>query len=338
MTRIVVYPQGFSVRPSTAEEVVRFLSQNIDTNPSARGAGRAVEGEDPVKRIDQDPEEQFVKVAIYGVGGTGKTSFGVTAPGALFLLSERQGLPHIRSAAQRLGRPVPPVLFMDNLGDYRMVLRALIAGAVDKTAPFRVVDDKGTCFHEGPYPETVVVDSLTDACSLVRDEVYREAPPQKASDGLEKVTERHWAALRDRCEKLIRAFRNVPCHVIFLCGLDDKTTGEGDQQERFVSPSMPMRALPGFLCHSVNTMGVTTREVKATRDGEGNRDIDYGIRTTGPSFYLLKPYRPLKDQEVPDFASWVERLQAAGMSRSEKSDAIEKVLDAKSADAAKAGA
>jgi hypothetical protein len=75
---------------------------------------------------------------------------------------------------------------------------------------------------------------------------------------------------------------------------------------------MPMRALPGFLCHSVNTMGITTREVKADRDAEGDRQIVYGISTTGPAFYLLKPFRPLKDKEIPDFASWIERIQAAG--------------------------
>ncbi len=265
-----------------------------------------------MKRIDLDEDETYLKAAIYGGPGTGKTNIGVTAPEPLFLLSERQAKPHIREAARRLGKPMPPILFMEKLGDYRRVLRALIAGAVDRTQPLRVVTDGGVVEYEGPYPESVIVDSLTDACALVREEVYNEAPPEKAKDGLDKVTERHWAALRDRSEKLIRAFRNLPLHVLFICGLDDKTTGEGDQQERHVGPAFPMRAISPFLCHSVNVVGITTREIKQTRSDEGQREIEYGLVTTGPGYMTLKPFRPLRDKEAPDFASWVERIRDAG--------------------------
>lgn len=262
-----------------------------------------------MKEITNDRDERFIKAAIYGPPGTGKSSFGVTAPNPLILLSERQGIAHIRAAAARLGRSVPPVLFMESLADYRMVLRALMTGAGKPT--ITVANDKGTVFYTGPYPSTVVLDSLTDACRLVTDEVMLEAPPEKAKDGLDKVSERHWAAQRDRSEKLIRAFRNVPAHVLFLCLADDRTSGEGDQQTRSVTPALSMRALPGFLCAAVNVVGITTREIGKTRDETtGDRDIEFGIRTIGPSYFMLKPYRPLRDVEVPDFSSWVARLTA----------------------------
>lgn len=262
-----------------------------------------------MKEITNDREERFIKAAIYGPPGTGKTSFGVTSPNPLILLSERQGLPHIKAAAARLGIATPRTLFMDSLGDYRAVIRGLMGCAGKPT--LTIVNEKGAVLFTGAYPSTVVIDSLSDACRLVSEEVMADAPPQKASDGLDKVSERHWAALRDRSEKLIRAFRNVPAHVLFLCLADDKTTGEGDQQTRTVTPSLTMRALPGFLCASVNVVGITTREIGKDRDENGDRAIEFGVRTMGPSYFMLKPYRPLRDSEVPNFSSWVERLMAS---------------------------
>lgn len=266
-----------------------------------------------MKRLDQDADEAFLKVAVYGPPGTGKTSLGVTAPDPLILLSERQGMPHVRAAAARLGKAVPPVLFMQSLNDYRDVLRALIAGPHHETKTLRVTAKDGAVAFECPFPKTVVVDSLTDACALVREEVYSESPPEKAKDGLEKITERHWGALKDRCEKLVRAFRNVPAHVLFLAHADDRTVGEGDQAERMVTPMLPMRSLPSFLCGAVNLVGISTREIEQKKRAEdGNREIVFKVRTTAPSYFMLKPYRPLADVEEPDFTLWVNKLLAAG--------------------------
>lgn len=251
----------------------------------------------------------WIKVCAYGVPGTGKTSFGVSAPKPLILLSEHQALINVRDAATRLGRPMPVVLAMDSLEDYRDVIRAF-GGPRDR--PFRVASRDGSVAYEGEWPESVVLDSITDACELVEAEIRRESPPEKAKDGLERWTERHWAALRDRSEKLIRAFRDVPAHVVYLALSDDRTVGEGDEQQRVVQPALPMRALPAQLAAAVNVVGITSRKF-ADRGEDGQRVIEYEIRTVGPQHYMLKPYRPLRDIEVPDFSSWVERLRAASM-------------------------
>lgn len=254
-----------------------------------------------------DSAEAYVKAAIYGQPGTGKTSMGVTAPDPLFLLSERQGYTHIKKAARRLGIAVPDVLMMKSLDDYRAVVRAFHGV---RTEPFKVVETKTgkVLFERATWPQTLVVDSLTDACKLVDDEVKRDSPPRKASDGLDNVTERHWAALRDRCEKLIRTIRDLPVHVMFLCLADDRTVGEGDATERKVTPQLPMRALPGFLCSAVNVVGITTREITKERDENGDRKIIHAVRTVGPEAFMLKPCRPLRDVEAPNFSSWVRRI------------------------------
>lgn len=267
-------------------------------------------------RLDDREDEDHFKALIYGPPGTGKTGFGVSAPEPLILLSERQGMPHVRDAARRLGRPVPPVLFMQTLEDYRAVLRTLRAPkAADGS--FKVVGKDGAELLSLPrWPKTIVIDSLTDACRLVDEEVKRDAPPSKASDGLEKVTERHWAALRDRCEKLIRAFRDAPAHVLFLAHLDDRMMGEGDEAQRWVGPTLMMRALPSFVIGCVNVAAITTRTLGKrvdVKEGEEqpDRPIEFGLVTVGPGFFQLKPYRPLRDKEIPDFTDWIRRVRQA---------------------------
>lgn len=268
-------------------------------------------------RIDDRADEDHFKALIYGAPGTGKTSFGVSAPDPLILLSERQGMRHIRDAASRMGRPVPPVLYMQSLEDYRSVIRTLRAPrAADGS--FRVVGKDGAeILALDRWPQTIVIDSLTDACRLVDEEVKRDAPPQKASDGLDKVTERHWAALRDRCEKLIRAFRDSPTHVVFLAHVDDRLQGEGDEAQRWVGPSLIMRALPSFVIGAVNVAAITTRTIgkRDETDEDGERRIEYGIVTVGPGFMQLKPHRPLRDREVPDFSDWIARIRQSESAR-----------------------
>ncbi len=66
-----------------------------------------------MERLDTVEADQWINVGLYGPSGTGKTNFGVTASGlgpVLFLLSERQGMAHIREATKRLGCTLPRVL------------------------------------------------------------------------------------------------------------------------------------------------------------------------------------------------------------------------------------
>lgn len=265
-----------------------------------------------MKRIDDKPEENYLKFGVYGDPGTGKTTAGVSAPNPLILLSERQGLPHIKKAAARLERPVPPVLFMEDIEDYRNVLRALNG---DKEKSFMVVDGNGEVqFRMDTWPETVVIDSLTDACRLVEEEVHLQAPLEKGKDGLPKISMRHWGTLKTRCENLIRAFRNVPLHVVFLCLEDNREIGEGSQKERQVGPQLATRSLAAMLGQSVNVIGRTLRasKIRETEDGKMETVYRFGIQTTGPEYMLTKPYKPyLEDIEKPDLSAWIEKIHAS---------------------------
>jgi len=264
-------------------------------------------------------EAVHVKALIYGKPGTGKTTMGVSAPKPLILLSERQGMTHVRQAAAMIGRQPVGVLFMDGIEDYRCVLRTLALATQQpalRDGPFVVKDAHGSILFESEtWPETVVIDSLTDVCRLIDAQILLESPPKLGKDNLPVNSERYWSVLRDRCEKFIRSFRDIDFHVLYLCLEDDKTIGEGDEAERKVGPALPMRALPDTVAAAVNVVGVMARRIRQRANPDGTRSeeaaIDYLVRTVGPQWYLLKPYRPLLDLEQPDFSSWVARIVAS---------------------------
>lgn len=261
-----------------------------------------------MKAIDltDSNEPRELKALIYGRPGTGKTGFGVSAPRPLILLNERQAIPHIRAAAKRLGVPMPAVLLIESLQDYRNVLRALQG---DRSKPFVVLNEAGeVVLRLEQWPLSVVLDSLTEACDLVTKEIREQSPPRTGKDGLPIDSERFWNVLKDRTTKLIRSFRDVPLNVLFLCLLEDKEIGEGDEKSRWVGPRLSMRAFPDVVAAAVNVVGVTYRRRLEKVDAGGDRVLEYGIATTGPTYMELKPYRPLRDYEVMNFSSWCARI------------------------------
>lgn len=261
-----------------------------------------------MKAIDLSDESDTkeLKALVYGRPGTGKTSFGVSAPRPLILLNERQAVPHIRGAARRLGVPMPAVLYIESLEDYRNVLRGLHG---DKGRPFVVMNQEGAVVLQlEQWPLSVVLDSATEMCDLVSKEIRELSPQKSGKDGLPIDSERYWNVFSDRTIKLIRAFRDVPLNILFLCLLADKEVGEGDEKSRWVGPRMAMRAFPDALAAAVNVVGVTYRRRLEALDANGDRKLEYGIATTGQAYMELKPYRPLRDHEVMNFASWCQRI------------------------------
>lgn len=249
----------------------------------------------------------WLKALIYGEPGSGKTNFGVSAPNPLILLSERQAVANVRDAAKRMGRPRPHTLVMETLDDYRHVLKALHG---DQSKPFVVLDNDGSKVLElESWPDTIVLDSITDIADMVSKEIREQSPQKTGKDGLPVDSERYWNVLSDRTAKLVRAFRDVPRHVLFLALLADKEIGEGDEKSRWVGPQMPMKALPNVLMAAVNVVGITYRRRSVTADPKTKqRPMVYGIATTGPDHMKVKPYPPLRDSEVTDFSSWVKRI------------------------------
>ncbi len=279
-------------------------------------------------RLDTSEDPEWFSATVYGKSGSGKTSLGVTAPRPLILLTERQGMLSIRQTAKRRGVPVPPVIFAETLDDCRNVLRALRG---PRTEPFRVLqavhgldkqvekDETGKAKREvvfelpvEAWPETIVIDSVTDLMRLVENEIRAQSPPKTGKDGLPVDSERYWNVLGDRAKLVLHGFRDAAVHKLFLCQEDDRETGEGEDKRRSLGPAMPMRKLPALLSGAGNlTAYCYRREVRERREGEKDPAVKviYGVMTTGPEFMLLKPCRPLRDVEVADFGLWVKAVR-----------------------------
>lgn len=250
---------------------------------------------------------RLLKALVYGKSGSGKTHLGVTAPDPVVLLSERQGFETIRDAAARLGRPLPPTFWVRSVDDLREALRIL---GTSKAPLEHMQQHFGSADEQDeplPYatPQTVVLDSMTDIAQLVSDDIDRIAPPRKGKDGLPVKAERYWGVLGDRMHGLIRAFRDLPYHVLFLALLDDRTVGEGEEAARQVGPMMPMRKMPAMLESAVNAVGVAS--VKQVPVKGQDVELQHGVTFAAPDWIMTKPLRPLRDREVADFGDWVQR-------------------------------
>lgn len=284
-----------------------------------------------MQRLDTSEAPEWFAATVYGKSGSGKTSLAVTAPRPLVLLTERQGMLSIRQTAKRLGVPVPATIFIESLDDCRAVLRALRG---PRTEPFRVLmtvydgdgapvkdPDTGKVKREltfelpvEAWPETVVIDTVTDLMRLVENEIRSQSPQKTGKDGLPVDSERYWNVLGDRAKLVLYGFRDAPVHKLFLCQEDDRETGEGDEKRRSLGPAMPMRKLPALLSGAGNlTAYAYRREVRERKEGEKEPTVRvrYGVMTTGPEFMLLKPCRPLRDVEVADYGLWIKAVHGA---------------------------
>jgi len=268
-----------------------------------------------MRRLDTGGGAVYFSATVYGKSGSGKSSLGVTAPKPLILLSESQAEVPIRQAAARRGVPVPPILFMESLDDCRAVLRALRS---PKDQPFRVFENQAVTagaprrlLYELPeWPETVVIDTVTDICRLIVEEIREQSPPRPGKDGLPVDSERYWNVLGDRCSNLILGFRDAPVHKLFLCAEDDRWDGEGDERRRNLGPSLPMRKLPAVLSGAgVFTAYAYRRE---SRDPKTKQvAITHGVMSAGPEFMLLKSCPPIRQIEAPDFGLWVRQVRGS---------------------------
>lgn len=243
-------------------------------------------------RTVTEDEKQWLKVAIYGQPGVGKSSLGVTAPRPMFLLSELQGVLHIRQAAARLGCPVPPILLMSELADYHAVLRALNG---DRNAPFSLLDAAtGATLYQGEWPETIVIDSLTDAGRLFA------SGDKKEKDGFKR-----WEIITERLQNLIVAFRNAPVHVVFLCLAEDRMNGQENETFRSIAPDLPTKRLGPFLASTCNIVGYANRR-EVMKDGVAH--MAYGVMFSGPEMYLLKTTEGLRPREPSNVTRWLQAL------------------------------
>lgn len=259
---------------------------------------------------------EWLNALVTGDSGTGKTAFASSAPKALYLAFEQQAKVVVRKHQRMSGvGSCIGILFPETAADLRAVVRAF-RGPRDEA--FRVVDQQTgeIVFESEDWPLTLVIDSVTDAVKLIRDEIDARVPLQIASDGFYDRNMRRRGTYREESEKMFRAVRDLPCHVLWLAILEEGVDEASDgSKRRYAGPSLLAKTHRSALMQTTNIAGVSRRRIHPPKhDDEGVEvepaHIEYGIQLVGPSYLPLKEYRPLGDFEDPNFSDWLERIFA----------------------------
>lgn len=254
------------------------------------------------------------KFAFWGPPGTGKTWIGIRGiPPVIYLTSERQGMEHVRGAARYYEMDLPHVLFMESLDDYKTILKAFNG---KKDQPFEIRSN-GELILSTEWPNTVIIDSLTDALNKIKLKIINESPPDVNRIGLRELTIGHWGEIRRRCEEFIWRFRDIDANVVFLCLNLDK---DGDRNNsRYHGPDLPMANLSKTLVSSVNICAQTIRFERPKKDDDGNVLLDsknrvineyhYAIKTRGKEYEIFKTSILLDTYEKPNLIDIIKKLK-----------------------------
>jgi phage nucleotide-binding protein len=161
-------------------------------------------------------QEFFLKALIFGATGKGKTSTAKTLDTEhTLIISAESGL--LPLAGKKF-----TVWNIESWDDMAEVYRRLTAD--DMKAKFK----------------TIFIDSLTEINELAKDRIVKKDRPGlgkevgKVYDDL--MTQQDYQLLQTRMLRMVRAFRDLPYHVIFTC-LESQTKDE-KTGEIFIAPSV----------------------------------------------------------------------------------------------------
>jgi hypothetical protein len=238
------------------------------------------------KVSDMPASSVLLKLLLYGDSGTGKTWCASTSPNPCFLLTEPNGLPTIRAA-----NPGAVVIQADEahggMNTVREFLRAAKDGSLKKETG---------C-------ETVVLDSLNELQRMIRDEIMatKKGTAQEAVFSLQD-----WGTLTDRMRGLVRAFRDLPFHIVGITHADaqqDEAAGT-----RHVLPMFMGRSLPNEIAGYFSAVGLMYRD--RSKADDGGVLTHHRVLLKGPPSVVCKGLPGLEPIEEPDLRGWLARMAA----------------------------
>ena len=201
---------------------------------------------------------EWMNIFIYGEPGSGKTFFLGTADD-----DER----------------LRPALIFDVEGGM-MTLRDKPGIDVIKVRSMQEVEDKYNKLyhsidisdpeHPSLYYKTVGIDSLTELADIDMRKVMKDAYNRKPETvEIDVPSPREWGIVRNHIRLITRAFKDLPCHVVFTGGLgEDRKEGQPDKYRPAFAGKL-VREVPGFadvvgFYRARNRGGEITRSLQVT--------------------------------------------------------------------------
>ena len=222
-----------------------------------------------------------LKVLIYGDSGVGKTWTASTAPRPVYLLTEPNGLPTIRAS-----NPDAVVIQADEGHGGMETVRAFLRAAKD-----------GTLARE-TGGETVVLDSLNELQRMIRDEIMG----RKSGHADAVFTLQDWGVLTDKMRAMVRAFRDLPFHVV---GITHADAQQEDSGPRHLLPMFMGRSLPNEIAGYFSVVGYQYRKQSKTEDGV---QTTRHVMLQGPPTVVSKGLPGLDPVEVPNITEWLNKI------------------------------
>lgn len=232
------------------------------------------------------PENSYIKALIYGPSGAGKTTFAATAPKPIFASSEK-GLMSIRHLS-------PQFAEINSLQDLKDLYNFL-------------KNEK----HEF---ETCVIDSITEINDIIKTEIETK---NKRNMQLQD-----WGILQKEIKDILRKFRDLPMHIIFLA---QETTEKDEEKIVKYLPSLNGKSATE-IAYYMDTVGY------CFIDKLGNRKIG----TMPNEKYLTKDRtNVIEGGENQNFSEWVEAMKKTIKTTSQKTEKPAQITDEKTQKTAK---
>lgn len=206
------------------------------------------------------PQDHKIKALIYGASGAGKTTFAGTAPKPIFASSENGLL----SIAEK----EVPFVEIKSLKDLLELYQELVGGKHDF--------------------ETVIIDSISEINEIIKSEIEnRTGRVMQLQD---------WGKLQKQIRDILRKFRDLPMHVIFIA--QEKAITDEEKIEKIV-PLMNGKAATE-IAYFMDIVGYA----KVQKDGKH-------VVFTNTNQRLLTKDRTNKigDCIDADFSIWIEKVK-----------------------------
>lgn len=221
---------------------------------------------------DNSVSAKRIKMLLYGLSGTGKTTMAATFPKPLFLDLEG-GMLSTRRVGPVLRYPRNP---SESIKSYPQIVDFYNAVVTEKNPQF----------------ETIVIDSLNELQVLVTQYVVGKFKGVKRQYDDQMTLADYGKANRD-FSKVVRLFLNLPYHVVFTAVSTQKEFGE-DGNDVQIAPKFVGKQVGPDVQRMMDMIGYCY--AKAMPDGTTQHYVSFRIS----SKYLAKDRIGIARQDIPN--------------------------------------